>query len=275
MTPAIGIHKRIPFADYHAWEAVSHSALKTLRDKTPAHLAYERAHPREATPAMRLGAAIHMAVLEPAEFDSRYCQGPEDARTKEGKARLAEILAWNPQADILRGPDWSTCHGVAWAVRNHPTARLLLDGETECSAAWEQDGLLCKARFDAVSKDTRTIVDLKTTRDASPDGFGRAIFNLGYHIQAAHYLRGAEALGMGIRHFVLIAVETEPPHLVATYRLQDGAVAAGAEELDGLLGRYAECVRTNRWPGYPVEPVEITIPEWAMREAYALEEVHV
>lgn len=263
-----GIHRGITFAEYGAWKAASYSALKTLRDGNPAKLRWKLDHPSEPTPQMILGSAVHCFVLEPKEFEKRYAMGPADARTKEGKMRLEELRAAKPGAAIFRPADWETVVGVTLAIKSHARANLLLDGETECSVAWDQDGIMCKARFDAVSVDTKSIVDLKTTRDASPEVFGRSIWGLGYHIQAAHYLRGAEAVGLGMQHYVLLAVETEPPYCIAMYRLQDSAVEAGAIELDRLLGMYSECQNTNFWPGYAPEAQDINIPDWALRRAY-------
>ena len=33
------------------------------------------------------------------------------------------------------------------------------------------------------------VIDVKTTSDASPEGFGKSSWNLGYHVQAAFYRR--------------------------------------------------------------------------------------
>jgi hypothetical protein len=52
-------------------EAVGHSGLVKLM-RSPAHYQEYVANPPEPTPAMAFGTALHMAVLEPAEFSSVY-----------------------------------------------------------------------------------------------------------------------------------------------------------------------------------------------------------
>ncbi|MBA3031615.1 MAG: PD-(D/E)XK nuclease-like domain-containing protein [Gammaproteobacteria bacterium] len=57
---------------YHSnKEAVGHSGLVKLM-RSPAHYQEYVANPPEPTPAMAFGTALHMAVLEPAEFSSVY-----------------------------------------------------------------------------------------------------------------------------------------------------------------------------------------------------------
>jgi hypothetical protein len=67
----------------------------------------------------------------------------------------------------------------------------------------KETGVYCKARPDHVHPiDARTVqlLDLKSTADESPQGFGRAAARLGYHRQAVHYTAGFEAAtGLKVR----------------------------------------------------------------------------
>jgi hypothetical protein len=124
----------------------------------------------------------------------------------------------------------------------------------------------CKARYDRLRPDN-IIVDLKTTRDASPHGFQRSIANFGYALQAAHYRRGMrEVLQQDMAAWCFIAVEKEPPFLVACYVLDAESIDASDVKVGKALASYMECKRTGVWPGYSdlIEP--ISLPKWALSQ---------
>lgn len=59
---------------------------------------------------------------------------------------------------------------------------------------WEYRGWKCKAILDILM--SSRIVDLKFTKDATPDKFERDMYNLQYFLQAGMYCYGAEKLGL-------------------------------------------------------------------------------
>jgi exodeoxyribonuclease VIII len=278
--PDIGIHRSVPDHVYHRqWEAASNSRL-TLLKRSPAHMRSALDDPSADTDALRIGRAAHAAILEPSRFGTLYARGPEgDRRTKEVKAQWAELELRHGPGNVLRPTEFEQCLEIADAVRVHAAAASLFENVTdvELSIAWDdaETNLRCKARIDAVAPilSNRTIVDVKTTRDASLDEFARSIFTLGYHRQAAHYLDGAAAVGLDTQHFVFIAIEKEPPFAVGTYRLREDAIDAGREELRALKHRYAHCFREDHWPAYSSAVEDITLPSWAWRQVVQLEEV--
>src|SRR5690606_17176707 len=85
----------------------------------------------------------------------------------------------------------------------------------------------------------------------------------GYYLQAALYTKGANLLGVDIDHFIFVAVEENPP-AVAVYRITDEALMAGEHELYELMKVYKECRETGRWPGYPEEIQDISVPYWVL-----------
>ena len=285
--PEVGLHERVPAAEYHSWWGASNSRLKTLRDKTPAHLLHALGNPAPQTPAMAFGEMVHDAVLLPDVFRERYvsagqCEAEKksgDRCSNTGTARIdghwfCGVRGHAPEGEpdsgyrVVERGDWLKAKAMWDAVREHPTAGALLNGPTERSAVWrdEATGVLCKARFDITPDGIGAIGDLKTTADASPGEFPRAIYKYGYYTQAAFYLRGAKALGIDARHFVIIAVEKEAPHAVAVYRIRDDAVYAGEEELEPLLEQWAKCEQTNEWPSYPTGAVDISLPPWSWKQ---------
>jgi hypothetical protein len=149
----------------------------------------------------------------------------------------------------------------------HPEARKLLHGALkEISIKFELDGFPCKGRLDAYHADGElegVVVDLKTTRDASPEGFKRAAYSYGYHRQAAWYLQGLKTLGLPATSFYIIAVETSAPHAVAVYKLSEKALEAGLKEVTELFALYKECKSTNEWDGYSRTAQVLELPYYA------------
>ena len=270
MIPAIGIHKGIPANDYHHWSALSNSHLNHLR-KSPAHLQAYLAEPSKDTPAFKLGRAIHCAILEPDIFPTTYFLGLDvDRRTKQGKTAWVDFLKTHDESCVLSPADYARCAAIRDAVWKKKTARVLLEavGEAELSIAWDRNGVLCKARYDWISQelDGGTIVDLKSTTDASPKQFEKSIFNFGYHRQGAFYLDGAAPCHIPVENYVVLAVEKDPPYESAAYKIKTEVLQAGWLQVEPLIEKYKACCERGEWPGYADIFTDIGIPAWGWSE---------
>lgn len=274
LTPTTGFHD-LPAEIYHSLDLCSAHRLEVLHHRSPAHLRYEIDNLREQSDAMRLGQAVHCAVLEPELFAKTYLPSPKfDRRTKEGKAASAAFAEENAGRIILDEDEFRDCVRISEAVLAHPDARLFLGAceRKEASGVFDDaTGLRCKFRADAISQKLGTIVDLKTTKCAHERSFSKDIYNYGYHRQGALYVEGATTLGIEIRHYVIIAVEKCAPYGVGVYRLGGDALALGRKQSEKLRHEYSECLKLGKWPGYTEKVVDISVPEWAMRELYTEE----
>ena len=123
---------------------------------------------------------------------------------------------------------------------------------------------MCKIRPDKLPGNG-ICVDIKTTDDASPEGFSKSCANYGYHIQAAFYLEGLTRI-TGEQHdtFVFIAVEKTPPYGIGVYYASHDFIAKGRELMGKALDIYSECLKTNLWPCYSAEAKELNLPRWAV-----------
>lgn len=254
-------------ADYHAHPAVSKSHLDKVA-KSPAHYwAYyldPNRVPPEPTAAMVLGTALHTAVLEPHLWDEQFAVPPQafDRRTKVGKELAAAFEAEAEGKTVLTPDDADRIRRMADAVHRHPASSFLLDlpGTREASYFWadEATGLECKCRPDWHSQDRRLLVDVKTTEDASPRGFAKSCANFRYHVQAHWYQQPFQEA----EQFLFIAVEKQPPHLVAVYAATPAMVAAGARAAGRDLQVLADCHASGVWPGYGDEILPLDLPRW-------------
>ena len=270
VAPLPGIYEGVPAAEYFVWPYASSSRLTKLM-RSPAHMRAEIQDGRRMTAALTLGSAIHTAVLEPWEFQKRYCLAPEcDKRTKAGKEVWAKFCEGTKGLTPLKPEEASICASVLAASRRHSMANLLLSlpGKNEVSIVWDdpETRQRCKARIDRLCLDAGLVVDLKTTEDACELAFTRSIFNYGYYRQGAFYLNGLKANGVDIEDFSIIAMEKTSPFAVAVYRLREDALEVGRRQLERLLARYAQCEREQSWPGYSTEIEDIGLPSWALSQ---------
>lgn len=267
------ILRDMPAPEYHSLDAVGGTALKDiLPPHTPLHFwarHVDSARVVKTTPAMRLGTLVHLAVLEPERYAREVVVAPSgiDRRTKAGKEAWETFAAECGGKEIVSAEDADLIGRIASSVMaNKAAAGLLAGARTEVSMLWDDGvtGVRCKGRIDGVSKHG-ALFDLKTSSDASADGFGKSIANFGYHIQAAHYIDGFETEhGERPSAYVWIVVEKEPPHAVALYAADSEMIAIGSQLRTKALDLIAECRATGVWPGFDTHIKQISLPAWAV-----------
>lgn len=261
-----------PFADYLAIDAVNWSLLRELR-KSPKHYHHRATEPREDADVLRLGRAAHAAVFEPERFTVDYTVWTEGRRA--GKAwDQFETAALARGVTVLTAAQYEKACRIRNAVNAHPVAAAYLRsaGEAERTITWTDPKTkrACKARLDWVTQ--QSIVDLKTSRSIVERQFATAVATYGYHCQLAFYRAGWKAVTGQELAAILIAVESEPPHDVAVFRLDDDALTAGAEEVAELLDKLKDCESAGQFPGrYPRE-VELQLPRWCFPDDEEVED---
>lgn len=271
----------IPFEDYTAVEATSNTALGKFAICPARYLHWKQNPDEEPSPALKLGRLAHRAILEPekfnGEFVSTYTLKPEtylDKKTNEEKkwnGNAGPCKEWIKTAEdngleIISRAEWDFLSGAAKSIAEHPTAAAMLhSGSPEQSIFADYNGIPVKARVDFLTNGD-TLVDLKTTADASPRWFERDILSLAYYRQAAFYLDCAKAVGLPAKHFCLLAVEKSEPYLVACYQIHKDYIEIGRREYIRLLGQLVECQKSGKFPGYSNELIIARPPEWKMRE---------
>ena len=275
-TIAPGIYEGITNEDYHTGAGLSSSDLKRL-SQSPLHYKTSKAGTCEETDAMRFGTAVHTAILEPERFDDVYVRAPEGSKNSK-----AVKTAWAELEEMGKVPlssnDFEAIQGMRRAIFDHPLAgRWLTGGTAELSGYWLQhvhDGsldmdVLCKCRPDYLKElgSQYVIVDLKTTRSAEARYFTKAAYwDYQYHISAAHYLTGLEALrGVRAQGFIFIAVEKTPPYAVNVFEASEEFIRAGEEANRELYSLFASCQASGNWPGYPAVSQKLMLPRGAAR----------
>ncbi|MCK9601389.1 MAG: PD-(D/E)XK nuclease-like domain-containing protein [Sphaerochaeta sp.] len=272
--PAPGKYFGVPFSEYLEWPYVNGSLLLTLRDKTPCHAEYERLHPADPTPALEFGTKFHMALLEPEIFQRHYRVLPDDAPGRPTEAmrsaknpsessqyRIAWWDTWEADGrEEIKPQDAEAIAAMCAAVRGTQARQFITGGRSEVSLVWDDPttGLRCKGRLDFVQEQPwqDVITDVKTTEDAGEEKFRKSVFFYGYFVKAALYADAWKILTGENPLFVWLAVEKKAPYCSKAWEADDKCLQAGRNVYRILLDRWAECVKSNEYPGYG-ESVEL------------------
>lgn len=257
-----GVYDAYTNTEYHAADGISKSDLDLIH-KSPAH--YKAAR-HEDTPALRFGTAIHTLVLEPDRFGSEYAVINGDRRLKATKEAIKEAEAAGKT--VLTQDEFDALIGMDLAVLKNPICKELLRGSLkEHSVFAKLDGVHVKCRPDGWNVGKGVLFDLKSTEDASPEGFARTVAKYRYHVQDAfyrHVVASATNCDANDLSFIFIAVEKKPPFAVALYQLDELAALQGWVDAREDLRRYKAAKDTGKWGGYSPRIETLSLPRWAV-----------
>lgn len=273
MSEYTGIIKNLDEATYHAHPALSSTGARLLLPEykgSPKKFQWEKTHPRNSR-AFDVGTAAHSKVLG---IGSGIVIYPPEHLTASGNVSTSKAtVAWEA-AQRAKGltpvsPDEAArVDAMAEAVLKHESARPLLEVAVnrEVSVFADVDGVPSRARFDALSDETRRgilAVDVKSTTDATEAGFTRSVKNFGYETQEAWYEDVYEASeSRPVDEFWFVAVETSGPHEVVVHSIEEYWLRMGRARAAAARRIFAECTASGVWPGYDPKPRVLTVPAY-------------
>lgn len=245
------------------------TAIKLVQSGGPAKVASALEHGAPPpTQPMLDGTAIHSVVL-----GAGANLVPDAYLTASGKpSTKAEAKQWRTEQEkagnmVMSPALLIKAREMAAVIHEHETiSDLFSGGDPEVSVFSFDDTyqIWLRGRIDYL-RDRKTVIDYKTTIDASPDGFNRLARNRGYRIQAAHYLRIAKSLDLidSDARFIFVAQEKEPPYLAAAYQLSEEELLDGARKTELAAAAWYNGTQNNKWPGYPTGITTLETPPWA------------
>lgn len=259
--------------EYFADPAVDQTMLKRF---LVSPIAYQWAidHPVGETSAMRFGTACHALALGSG---APVVEAP-NRRTKEGKALAAKYEEQG--ATVLPAADYAAVRTMAGIV--HPVFQEIGGRpETAMIATDPQTGIRIKGKADWLPDKTDPdgvywVYDYKTAR--SLDGWDRHFVDLGYHIQAAFYLRLLSLCDTAIAGpvgFRFLVQEKQPPYDWMVRELQadtddQGILAAANAAIDRALAGLAsyralpDPAAAMRSVGRDHDPKEVRLRPWEL-----------
>lgn len=206
--------------------------------------------------ATKEGTGFHWAALEPRRFREQVVA--ELQISKNSKV----YKAWeedNADKLILKP---ATIENIIRMVKvlnsKESVMKYIGAGWAEKSIIWHEDeyDIWCKGRIDWIRDDGQALIDLKKTQVATRWAFEMAIRRYEYNKQAAHYMRGfAKCMGYRPKEWAWIASEIDPPNECNVFVADPEEIEAAEADLENWYQRYADCLATGEWPGYPDQPV--------------------
>lgn len=275
MILAPGLHK-MDAAAYHADPAPEPSLSSSIAHQLVARSSLHawHAHPRlnpayvpENNAIMDAGTVAHAILLEGGTSRIVVVQA-DDWRKKEAKD--ARDQAWaNGGIPVLVGKLAAINAMIEAAKRfiaQSELAGIFDAGEPELTMLWQEGPAWCRARPDWLTTDRRIMLDYKSTAtNAEPNGFIRQMLLMGYDMQAAFYLRGAEALKLR-PDFIFLVQENEPPYACSLVGVSPAMLDLAARKVDYALTLWKNCRATGKWNGYPSRVCYAEPPEYAVRQ---------
>ncbi|MCX5253555.1 PD-(D/E)XK nuclease-like domain-containing protein [Streptomyces canus] len=258
---------------YHADKtSISSSGLRALLNPgCPAQFKYDRDHPQAHKREFDLGHAAHKLVLGEGP-DFRIIEFPD---YKKVAAQRLRDEAYEMDLVPLLTKEHDMVQAMAEAVRQHPVAGPLFTpdaGVAEQSIFWTdpRTGVRCRCRPDWMphrqENGRLVVVDYKTSKAVDEAALQRAVYERGYHAQAAFYLDGVKAAGLAGDQepaFIFVFQSKTAPYLVHLVELDFPALTLGAARNERALRRYAECERTGVWPGFNDRITYLPLPPYA------------
>jgi len=236
--------------------------------------------------AFQQGRAIHCAVLEPDQFESRFTfwdradlPHPEkDLKTKANKDAKQE---WQEEADrqgleLLEKSDWGMCISVRESLaNNYPEIYQVIRESAIEKSFYAEDpatGLALKARPDALYEERGLMIDLKTTRgSAKPSAFAMDAARYDYPLQAAFHSKVVElCAATPITDYYYIVVEKSQPYGASVVRMSDEDRQRCKIEVDWLLSYVKEWEDSGYYPGYEAEGDELGVKELVLPMWYRI-----
>lgn len=261
---------------YHAdtvgdQSTLSASIAKILLNASPLHAWTE--HPklnpnfaRVEDDKFSVGNVAHAVLLEGRNI-VHVVEGFDDWRKDAAKEERDEARA-NGLTPLLAA-QWAEVAAMCDAFRVQLASLDVspppfTNGKPEQTVVWEDEGVLCRVRPDWLHDSYKAVDDLKTTsRSANPDLFERTLFNLGYDIQAAMYMRGIRAVTGVDTEFRFVVVETSPPYAVSVHGILPAALELANDKVTWAIRKWRDCLAADRWPGYPSRVCWHEAPGWS------------
>jgi len=254
--------------DYHNRDEISSTNVRDALKSGKHYFDRINGPASPSTRAMDEGSAVHACIGEPDIFAKEFVFRPAglNLNSKDGRAWKKE----NEGKIILTSEFEASLKLIQNALRQSPAVDFYnskgkANADIEKDFFWEIAGNNRggKCRPDWISKDRKTIVDLKTTQAADKGSFQRSIVNYGYHIQAAWYMWGVEqATGIKPEEFIFVVIEKTRPFGIGVYKADHEMLGLGSAECMKALELINEWEKKEQFPGYCDQIETITLPPW-------------
>lgn len=248
---------------------ISSSDVKTVYGKSLLHWVGQE---YKESSTLEKGKAVH-AIFEAKSKGgkSSIVRGPSDRRGNKWKE--AKQQAEQQGKILLTERDYDEALEIVESalfnsdfLRSKVSAKNFIS-EVSIFTRCTKTGMLIKCRPDGLlvpksNKGKGEIIDIKTTQDASPEGFQREIRKYNYDLQVAFYLHTMRCANLPCSEMYLVAIEKTPPYAVGVHVLSEIYIKHAEKRMFQTL----ECMKhaeehQNFRTGWP-EVNQVHLPHW-------------
>lgn len=278
------------FEEYKKLPGINASFLKACSFGHYAGWKYLNLPPFESD-AMAFGTAVHALLLEPDKFESMCSVVPADAPKKPTSVQVdafqkfdtlekptkAQVAAYEKNKAaiewwksfefktsgkvVLDKDEWAKLQQIARNCLSIERVALALNTFEKEKTYVFGDGKF-KSRLDLVDEKNGVVIDLKTTRDASPREFTKQLLSLRYELQMYHYCKAINATTAYV-----VAIESETAE-VALYDCTDIVFSDFTKNRYEMALKTAEDVLSmSECPRkFSTDIMCLKLPEWVKEE---------
>ena len=236
-------------SEYRSLVGLNASRFKAFF-RSPFH--FQNQQEVETSEAMRVGTAIHTAILEPEEYFATIAYLPDiDGRTKEGKILKAEFEENNVGKIILKADSREIverCSKSVVACMKANADKFSSGIRKEVVVIGSLCNIDCKAKLDIVDVERGVITDIKSCQDANR--FRYDVQDRLYWVQAGFYCLMAEMMWSKPFSFQFLAVENTNPSGSVLYTVSDEELQIWKNCVIRELSRYKTNTISGIWEGY-------------------------
>lgn len=272
----LGINRTISIEDYHSDRYfLSSSSIKEAK-KSLKHFEYYLKNKEQSRKShFDFGNAFELALMdcvnkrtsvELSDFgkyvsildESQKPKPEKDYRTKENAIWKEEFFLENQSKYIINktgNESFETIERMIEACSSQAYIRSLLEGsEYQTSCFWKdsQSFIKLKTRPDCVNVGKKIIIDIKTTKDGSPEDFSKDCANYNYPLQAIIQIQGILASGLldNVEHYYWLAVEKSEPFNAQLYEFQKSDWDMLSIQLEFILSKIKRATALKKYEGY-------------------------
>jgi len=179
----------------------------------------------------------------------------EPSRSKVYRELKDKFYGDNESKYIITPPIQDDCLEMLKSCYSDDLIRSLVkESDSQKSILWHcaNTGLKLKTRPDLIHHKSKTVIDIKTAEDGSPEKFSKACVNLDYPLQASLQIKGVLESGLldEVKNYFWLVVEKNSPYNATLYRFTKDDQEMVADSIEYYIGQINEAVNSGIWGGY-------------------------
>lgn len=278
-----GIYTDLTIKEYHSNKThVSATGAKHAKKCLRDFYYYNQGkYQKENVHHFDIGNAFELALLDKEGFAENVAIYNEDERpepdktfgTKANKEWKDNFYLINRGKYIISKNDYAQIEVMLSACyENAVINKLIQNIEYQYSCFWTcpETGLKFKTRPDIARVNKSVLVDVKTSKDGSPEKFRKDAANLDYFLQCITQIEGVQQTGLikEVEEYYYLVVEKDYPYCAELYQVPRTEWGFMRDEMIYLFQKIKKAQDINFWPGYsdradnPYGVLELTPPSW-------------